>query len=139
MRIYHSNSIEETKKIAKEFAATLKGGECIAFFGGMGMGKTAFIKALVKALGNDSPVSSPTFAIVNDYGGKPRIYHFDMYRIESWDDLYSTGFFEYSGRDSILMIEWSEKIENALDSRAIRIYISAGESENERNIEIRNE
>ena len=89
----------------------------------------------VIALGVDDGVSSPTFALVNEYSGKYNIYHFDMYRVNSWDDLYSTGFFDYID-NGILVIEWSENIEGALPENAIRITIEKGESDDERIFEI---
>ena len=138
METCHTKSVDETMLLAAELAKQARGGGVYAFFGGMGMGKTAFIKGFVKGMGNSSDVSSPTFALVNDYGGDPHIYHFDMYRVESWDDLCSTGFFDYMDGDSILLIEWSENIEAALPDDAVRITISMGESENERVISIDN-
>lgn len=125
------NSLDETNRLANEVADKLHGGECIAFFGTMGMGKTAFTKALAKALGYDGAVSSPTFAIVNEYiGGRLNIYHFDMYRITSFDDLYSTAFFEYcDDKNGVMVCEWSENIENALPDYCIKIQIERGESD----------
>ena len=94
MKEYITNSPEETEKLAIDFSKTLSGGEVIAFLGGMGMGKTHFTRGLAKGLGFTGDVSSPTFAIVNEYrGGRLPLFHFDMYRIESWEDLYSSGFF----------------------------------------------
>lgn len=136
MSVFHSKSLADTQKIATDLAKTLKGGEVLAFFGGLGMGKTAMIKSIVAALGNPSDVSSPTFAIVNDYGGSPRIYHFDMYRVETWDDLYSTGFFEYLHENAILLIEWSENIETALPEGTITVEISPAAEETERVIQL---
>lgn len=126
MQKFFSNSEEETAQIAYDICKKIKGGTVVAFFGGMGMGKTAFVRGALKAYGNDSFVSSPTFALVHDYGGTPHIYHFDMYRVESFDDLYSTGFFDYLTDDSVLFIEWSENIENALPDNTVRIEISRG-------------
>ncbi len=97
----------------------------------MGMGKTTLTRSIVEALGGGDCVSSPTFAIVNEYQGKFSIYHFDMYRVTNWDDLYSTGFFDYLD-NGIIIIEWSENIENALPDNTIKIYISHGNDENER-------
>lgn len=126
MQKFFSNSEEETAQIAYNICKKIKGGTVVAFFGGMGMGKTAFVRGALKAYGNDSFVSSPTFALVHDYGGTPHIYHFDMYRVESFDDLYSTGFFDYLTDDSVLFIEWSENIENALPDNTVKIEISRG-------------
>ena len=126
-----SHSAEETEKIGSDIAQKLNGTEVIALFGGLGMGKTAFTRGLSRGLGVNDGVSSPTFALVNEYSGKYNIYHFDMYRVTSWDDLYSTGFFDYIDT-GVLVIEWSENIEGALPDNAIRIRISKGNFDNER-------
>ena len=95
--------------MAADFAKTVKKGTVIGFIGGLGMGKTAFTSGFVKGLGINADVSSPTFAICNEYiGNDCRVYHFDMYRIESWDDLYSTGFFDYIDSGAYILAEWSE-------------------------------
>ncbi len=130
-----SDSPAHTEKIGERLAATLCGTEVIALFGGLGMGKTAFTRGLSRGLGVTEGVSSPTFALVNEYGGKFKIYHFDMYRVQSWDDLYSTGFFDYL-ENGVLVIEWSENIEGALPADAIKISISRGEGDNQRIFEI---
>lgn len=126
-----SNSLEDTEKIAQKVAANLKGDEVIALYGGLGMGKTAFTRGLCLALGCEDNISSPTFALVNEYSGKFPVYHFDMYRVDSWDDLYSTGFFDYIG-NGLLVIEWSENIDGALPEDTIKIEIQKGTGENER-------
>ena len=100
------------------------------------MGKTVFVRGCVTALGNGSDHSSPTFSIVNDYGGDIRLYHFDMYRVETWDSLYSTGFFDYMNERSILFIEWSENIENVLPENTVYVEFSRGETDQDRIIEI---
>jgi tRNA threonylcarbamoyladenosine biosynthesis protein TsaE len=130
-----SNSPAETEKIGEKLAQSLKGTEVIALFGGLGMGKTAFTRGLCKGLGVDDGVSSPTFALVNEYSGKFNIYHFDMYRVTTWDDLYSTGFFDYIDT-GVLVIEWSENIEGALPDNALKITISRGENDDQRIFEI---
>ncbi len=130
-----SKSTEDTEKIGESVAKKLSGNEVIALFGGLGMGKTAFTRGLCRGLGVDDGVSSPTFALVNEYHGKYIIYHFDMYRVTSWEDLYSTGFFDYLD-NGVLVIEWSENIEGALPENAIRINISKGDSDDERTFEI---
>lgn len=130
-----SNSPAETEKIGEKLAQNLKGTEVIALFGGLGMGKTAFTRGLCRGLGVDDGVSSPTFALVNEYSGKFNIYHFDMYRVTTWDDLYSTGFFDYIDT-GVLVIEWSENIEGALPDNALKITISRGENDDQRIFEI---
>ena len=130
-----SNSAEETEKAGERLAARLSGTEVIALFGGLGMGKTAFTRGLAEGLGVTDGVSSPTFALVNEYSGKYKVYHFDMYRVRSWDDLYSTGFFDYID-NGILVIEWSENIEGALPENALRVTIGRGEHDGQRIIEI---
>lgn len=136
MKTIFSHSEQDTLSAAAEFSEKLRGGDVVAFRGGMGMGKTVFVRGCVSSLGNDSDVSSPTFAIVNDYGGDIKLYHFDMYRVETWDSLYSTGFFDYMNEKSILFIEWSENIENVLPENTIYVEFSRGETDNDRKIEI---
>ncbi len=122
--VYVSNSPAETKKIAAELATMLHGGEVIAFYGDLGQGKTCFVTGLAEALGFTGEVSSPTFAIINEYiGGRLNLYHFDMYRVSTWDDLYSTGYFDYLESGGVLAIEWSENIKNALPNDAINVTI----------------
>ena len=132
---FHSHSPQETENFACEVALKLRAGDVLAFRGGLGAGKTAFIRGLARALAPDAQVSSPTFALVNDYGGNIPLYHFDMYRITSMDDLYSTGFFDYLDMGGILAIEWSENIEFALPTEAITVSIEPMGNE-ERNITI---
>lgn len=126
-----SKSVKETETLGKKIASVLKGTEVIAMFGDLGAGKTAFTRGLASGLSFDYGVSSPTFAIVNEYNGKYNIYHFDMYRITSEDDLYSTGYYDYLD-NGIVIIEWSENIEYALDDNAIRITINKTDDENHR-------
>ena len=95
------------------------------------MGKTTLTRGIVNALGGDDVVSSPTFAIVNEYRAKYNIYHFDMYRVSGWDDLYSTGFFDYLDT-GVIIIEWSENIENALPEKYFRISITKGNDDDVR-------
>ncbi|MBQ6066228.1 MAG: tRNA (adenosine(37)-N6)-threonylcarbamoyltransferase complex ATPase subunit type 1 TsaE [Clostridia bacterium] len=139
MRKYYSASEKGTAAIAKEICSAVCPGTVVAFRGGLGMGKTAFVRGALKAFGNDSFVSSPTFALVHDYGGTPHIYHFDMYRVNGWDDLYSTGFFDYLNEESVLFIEWSENIEFALPERTVFVEISQGQQPDDRVITVTGE
>ncbi|MCH5192090.1 MAG: tRNA (adenosine(37)-N6)-threonylcarbamoyltransferase complex ATPase subunit type 1 TsaE [Oscillospiraceae bacterium] len=136
MQRFVTDSVEETIELGKRLASRLTGGTVVAFFGGLGMGKTAFTRGMAKALNTVEEVSSPTFAIVNAYGGNPPLYHFDMYRVESWDDLYSSGFFDYYESGGILAVEWSENIENALPENTVRVIFERGENENQRIITV---
>ena len=137
MQKFVSERYAETVALGERLGKTLKGGEVLAMFGGMGMGKTAFTHGIAEGMGIDPhQVSSPTFALVQEYGESQKLYHFDMYRIGSWDDLYSTGFFDYLEQGGILAVEWSENIENALPDGYIRVEFSRGEGENERIINI---
>lgn len=132
MKEYISHSLEDTERIAREIASTLKGDEVVAMFGGLGVGKTTFTRGFCAELGFEDGVHSPTFAIVNEYhGGKFPIYHFDMYRVMDEDDLYSTGFYDYLGK-GVLIIEWSENILDFIPKDAIHIEISRGEDESSR-------
>lgn len=131
-----THSPQETEELARRLAQDLKGGEVIAFTGGMGAGKTAFTRGLVMGLGAGDVVSSPTFALVNEYAGRLTVEHFDMYRVESWDDLYSTGFFDYLDTDCVLVIEWSENIQGALPDGVISIDLQPGDKDQDRIITI---
>jgi tRNA threonylcarbamoyladenosine biosynthesis protein TsaE len=132
--IYKSNSPEETEKIAAEFALTLKKNAVIAMTGGLGAGKTCFVRGLCTGLGIDeTEVTSPTFTIVNEYRGISVLYHFDMYRVTNDADLETTGFFDYT--DGFKIIEWSENIKEFLPADVCTVDIAII-SENEREIVI---
>lgn len=135
MNKFTTNNVQETTELGKKLAQKLNGTEVIAFFGGLGMGKTAFTTGLACGLNSTDDVSSPTFALINEYNGIYKIYHFDMYRINSWDDLYSTGYFDYLDT-GVIIVEWSENIENALPDNCIKIYIEKGIDDNSRIITI---
>ncbi len=127
-----TRSPEETEALGRRIGAQLAGNEIIALFGGLGMGKTAFVRGLAEGLGIDqNEISSPTFAIVHEHEGDKTLFHFDMYRVESWDDLYSTGFFDYIG-NGVVVTEWSENIEGALPDDRINIEISAPDHDDAR-------
>ena len=133
-----SNSVQETEKIAYDLAAALSPGTLIFMKGDLGAGKTAFVRGLAEGLGiPPETVSSPTYTLVKEYyGGRVPLVHFDMYRIESLDDLYSIGFFDYLNGKNILAVEWSENIEEYIDSPVVTITITKLEEENRRNITV---
>ena len=132
-----TNNPQETEKIAFNLSQNLPYGKVVAMFGDLGAGKTAFTRGFTKGMGIDCDVSSPTFALVNEYRGNGKtLYHFDMYRISGWDDLYSTGYFDYLDEGATLIIEWSENIEAILPEDCIRVTITKTDNFNERIIEI---
>ena len=133
---YTSSGVNDTEAFAEALAKKLSSGTVVAFFGGLGAGKTSFTRGLARGMGITSDVSSPTFAIVNDYGGTPPLVHFDMYKVETWDDLYSSGFFDYLDMGAVLAVEWSENIEAALPEGTVRVSIEKSENENERIITV---
>jgi len=129
--VYKSNSPKETENIAKAFAKSLKCGDVVCLNGDLGVGKTAFVQGLTKALGVTDPISSPTFTIVNCYNSTLPIYHFDVYRIDDCDEMYEIGYEEYVYGDGITIIEWPEKIEPILPEKRYDILISKDLSKHE--------
>ncbi len=122
MQKFISKSPAETESIAEEIGKSIKNGCVIAYRGGLGMGKTCFTRGLARGLGATDIVTSPTFALINEYlSGRLPLYHFDMYRINGWDDLYSTGFFDYIENGGVIAAEWSENIENALPDNTVYV------------------
>lgn len=132
---WETRSEKETEKAGAELASHLRPGDVVALYGGLGMGKTAFVRGMAEGMGLSAEVSSPTFALVHDYGGTPPLIHFDMYRVHGWEDVYTTGFFDYIGQGAILAVEWSENIEAALPPGTIRVRFEAL-SETERRITV---
>ena len=122
---FQTYSPEETENIAYEFALTIDNGksEFIAMYGDLGVGKTAFVRGIARALAPNARVKSPTFTIVNEYkGGKAPLYHFDVYRIGDDDELYAMGFDDYV-QNGICVVEWSENIPDSIPSDAYKITI----------------
>ena len=127
--------LEETKKLANDFAAELNGGEVVLLNGDLGAGKTTFTQFVFKALGVDQVVSSPTFAILKSYQGKFKLHHFDTYRITT-EEAIEAGFDEiFQEKDSVIFVEWSENIASLLPNKTISVNIKYL-SENEREFEI---
>ncbi len=106
-----TKSAEETESVGASFAKTLTPGDFVAMFGDLGAGKTAFVRGAMKTLADSARVQSPTYTIVNEYPAKIPVYHFDMYRIDDEDSLYSIGYYDYLESGGICFAEWCEKIE----------------------------
>lgn len=120
------NNIKDINKTARTFIDYMPEGNVIAFYGNMGAGKTTFIKALCEELGVEDEVTSPTFAIVNEYtctNAPSKIYHFDFYRIKKLEEVYDMGYEDYFYSDSLCLIEWPELIEELLPDDVTKVHI----------------
>ena len=132
-----SRSTQETEQFGEEVAKSLRGGDVLAFTGSLGMGKTAFTRGLARGLGCCGRVTSPTFTIVNEYDGKTPLFHFDMYRLGSSDELFDIGWDDYLARGGVCAVEWSERVSDALPDDTIYVDIARGEEdENTRTITV---
>lgn len=127
---YIVNSLKETEELSKKISKSIKCGDCILLYGEIGAGKTTFTKFLLENLGVKSIVSSPTFTLLNEYTGKFPIYHFDMYRISSSEELYELGFEDYiDSKNSkfvetgLTLIEWPDNVKDILPKDRIEIEI----------------
>ena len=126
------NSPEETIAFAEKVGKLVRGGDVIAYRGGLGAGKTTFTRGLAIGMGLPDEVSSPTFALVNEYRGKLTLYHFDMYRILNEEALETTGFYDYMGNDCVIAADWSENIDDCLPDNTIYIEIERISDESRR-------
>ena len=134
---YITHSPEETRALGRTLAQALQGGAVVAFTGDLGAGKTAFVSGMAEGLGIEERVTSPTFTIVNEYeGGRLPLFHFDMYRLGSADELFHIGWEDYLARNGVCAVEGSENVDEALDGDTIRVDISRGEDDNTRIITI---
>ena len=113
---YTTRSPRQTEQLGRAFGAQLQPGERVAFYGGLGAGKTAFIRGLAAGLGIQEPVTSPTYTVVNEYlSGRVPLFHFDLYRLSGADDLFDIGWEDYLQRSGICAVEWSENAPEALE------------------------
>lgn len=111
-----THSPEETEKIGEALAKSLQPGTILAYRGDLGAGKTAFTRGLARGLGCKETVTSPTYTIVNEYlGGRLPLFHFDMYRLASSDDLWDIGWEDYLDREGVCAVEWSENVQDAME------------------------
>ncbi len=134
---YLSNSEAETQALGRRLGERLASGAVVAFTGDLGAGKTAFTRGLAEGLGIRGRVTSPTFTIVNEYeGGRLPLYHFDLYRLGSPEELFEIGWEDYLSRGGVCAVEWSENAADALEDGAIRVDIRRGDGEEQRRIEI---
>ena len=137
-KIYSSTGYEETRKIACEFAKLLSPGDVVTLDGDLGAGKTAFTGGLAIGLGVDTHVTSPTFTIVNEYrSGRLPLFHFDVYRLETMDDLYDIGWEDYISEGGVCVVEWADIIRDELRPPYYDIHITKSpENDDARQISI---
>ncbi len=132
---YFTKGAEETERLGERLGETLRGGEIVAYVGELGAGKTAFTRGLARGLGISMRVTSPTYTIVNEYtGGRLPLFHFDMYRLGSEEELFDIGWEDYLARGGVCAVEWSENVSGAMEG-AITVRIEKI-SDNERKISI---
>ena len=120
---YVTKSESETEAVGEKLTERLPGGSVVALYGGLGAGKTAFVRGMARGLGLSARVSSPTFTIVNEYLGPRELIHFDMYRLSGADELFEIGWEDYLSRGAVCAVEWSEKVEDAFYGDEIRVTI----------------
>ena len=125
---YITNSPAETEAVGAALGKILKPGTVIAYRGDLGAGKTAFTRGLARGLGSNEMVTSPTYTIVNEYlGGRMPLFHFDMYRLASSDDLWDIGWEDYLDRNGVCAVEWSENVEDAMEDPIVITIEKLGE------------
>lgn len=134
MTIYTKGEAE-TEAAGAGFASSLPDGTVVALYGDLGAGKTAFVRGMARGMGIRARVSSPTFTIVNEYLGARELYHFDMYRLSSAEELFGIGWEDYLNRGGVCAVEWSENVSEAFDGDEITVRIERL-SDNERKIVI---
>ena len=118
-----SKNEAETEAAGERFAKTLPDGAVVALYGDLGAGKTAFVRGMARGLGLTARVSSPTFTIVNEYLGSRELFHFDMYRLGSADELFDIGWEDYLNRGGVCAVEWSERVAEAFEGDEIPVRI----------------
>ena len=133
---YLSHSPEETEHIGEMLGRRLRPGTVVAYRGGLGMGKTAFTRGLARGLGCAGRVTSPTFTIVNEYDGATPLFHFDMYRLGSSDELFDIGWEDYLTRGGVCAVEWSERVDDAMPADTLWVDIARVTDESDRIITI---
>lgn len=120
-----TNSPEETEKIGAAIGKIIPAGTVLAYRGDLGAGKTAFTRGLARGLGFTEAVTSPTYTIVNEYlGGRLPLFHFDMYRLSSADDLFDIGWEDYLSRGGVCAVEWSEQVADALPEGTVYVTLT---------------
>ncbi|WFA08715.1 tRNA (adenosine(37)-N6)-threonylcarbamoyltransferase complex ATPase subunit type 1 TsaE [Tissierella sp. Yu-01] len=126
------NSLEETEDFGIKIGKVLKRGDILCLNGDLGAGKTTLTKSIGLGLGVEDYITSPTFALINQYSGRMPVYHFDVYRLENVEELYDLGFDEYFFGNGVCIIEWADKINRMIPKEKIVIDIEKGNNLEER-------
>jgi len=130
---YRTEGVLQTEALGERLGRALERGAVIAYTGDLGAGKTAFTRGLARGLAIPGQVTSPTFTIVNEYeGGRLPLFHFDMYRLGSSDELFDIGWEDYLARGGVCAVEWSENVDDALEAGCVRVDIRRGETDDQR-------
>ena len=133
--VYHTRTVGETERAGYDFAGNLRAGDVVALTGGLGAGKTAFVRGMARRLCPEAEVSSPTFTIAHEYEGEVPVFHFDMYRLSSSDDLFDIGWEDYLTRGGVCAVEWSENVADALEGAILVSIRRTGDTDREITVE----
>ncbi|MCS7081607.1 MAG: tRNA (adenosine(37)-N6)-threonylcarbamoyltransferase complex ATPase subunit type 1 TsaE [Bacteroidetes bacterium] len=137
MLILHTYSPEESRRLGRELALRLRPGDVVALYGELGAGKTCFVQGVCAQLGVREPVTSPTFTLVHAYQGESLpVYHLDLYRLASLEELYELGYEDYLYGEGVCLIEWADRMEPLLPEAAWRVRLRYGEDPQERIVEL---
>ena len=140
--LLQSTSEQQTREAARSMASSLQGGDVVALYGELGAGKTQFVKGLCDGFHVRDAVTSPTFVILNRYSGVDGrnkeifLFHFDLYRVQSAEEIYDLGYEEFLFGNGICVVEWAERLGTLLPSRRYDVKIAFGEGADERRISI---
>lgn len=136
LQVYNSLSPAATRELARRLAEKLAAGDVVLLQGDLAAGKTEFVKGLAAGLGVSEPVTSPTFTLLNIYRGRLPVYHFDLYRLETPEELADIGFSEYLGGDGVAVIEWPDLFPAEMPDEFIRVELSPGPEPDSRSVRI---
>ncbi|MGB9779890.1 tRNA (adenosine(37)-N6)-threonylcarbamoyltransferase complex ATPase subunit type 1 TsaE [Caldanaerobacter sp.] len=137
MKKYVSGGMEDTKRLGEKIGKLLRKGDIVLLYGDLGSGKTVFAKGIGKGLGVREEITSPTFTLVNEHLGREKFYHFDLYRIEDYSELYEIGYEEYFYNDAVCAVEWPERLGPLIPDERLEVFIEKGEKEDLRIITLK--
>lgn len=133
------NNLRDTEKFGEKLGLALAGGDFLSLTGGLGSGKTTLTKSIGLGLGVEDYITSPTFALINEYEGRVDVFHFDVYRLESEEELLDLGYEDYFYSNGVTIVEWANKIEELLPKNRINVNIEKGKNLEERVIKLSGE